>query len=192
MKALIFDGQMEPTGALDRGIQALSSRLEAQDWRVEKVRLRDLKVAPCTGCFKCWTRTPGVCQQDDDARSLTSKLAQTGLLVLVTPISFGGYGSLLKRALERAILPFLLPFFTQVDGEVHHPLRYGRALKLGAIGGLPRSHPESEGTFLEILNRNALNFHSTVKGGIVLYDQMTDKDLAAQVGALAGLLGSPQ
>ena len=170
----------------------LALEMENRGWDPVQVRLRDLKVGPCNGCFHCWTRTPGLCDQDDDGRELTRQLAQVEALVLVTPVRYGGYSSLVKRSLERAVLPFLLPFFTEVHGEVHHPLRYGRKVRLAALGCLPKPDPDSESLFQKILQRNALNFHATDPPSAFVYGDLSQVEAQGRVAALAGALGGAE
>jgi hypothetical protein len=190
MKALILDGTEKGFSTLQEAGGLLSQSLEKRGWTVESVPLRDLRIAPCNGCFHCWVRRPGVCDQDDDGRVLTRKFAQSGSVVLVTPVLFGGYGSLLKRALERAVLPFLLPFLDKYGEETHHPLRYGRRLRLAALGGLPSADPDAEALFTEILGRNSLNCHSPLHGTAFIYDRMEPPEVQTRVAALADVLGS--
>ncbi len=79
----------------------------------------------CTGCFRCWTRTPGRCVLQDGLTDLGPLLGATDELWIVGENTFGGYGGLVKRALERG-LPYLHPNFRIVGGQMHHRPRYPR------------------------------------------------------------------
>lgn len=79
----------------------------------------------CVGCFGCWTRTPGRCVLRDGLVELGPLLGATDELWVIAENSFGGYGGLVKRALERA-LPYLHPNFRIAGGQMHHRLRYPR------------------------------------------------------------------
>lgn len=67
------------------------------------VDLSALKIAPCVGCFGCWTRTPGKCVIRDDAVRVYPLIAASDEVVYVSRIRYGGYDSVMKRMLERAI-----------------------------------------------------------------------------------------
>jgi hypothetical protein len=111
-------------------------------------------------------------------------------MALITPIRFGGYGSLLKRALERTVLPNLLPSFVSFKGETHHPWRSGKKVRLLGIGSLPAQDAESERIFDDLLRRNSMNLQNPPHSSAVLYEGMTEdsvqlivQDLVTQAGA---------
>ena len=43
---------------------------------MESVLLHELNIRSCTGCFRCWNVTPGICTgiKDDDAEEITKKV----------------------------------------------------------------------------------------------------------------------
>jgi hypothetical protein len=77
------------------------------------------------------------------------------------------YGAVLKRALDRFPCPILLPFFTNVNGEVHHGKRYDKYPALVAVGVLPDPDQESENTFKTLVKKNGVNLHTTAVSSIV-------------------------
>src|ERR1700681_1495232 len=83
------------------------------------------RIADCSGCFRCWTHTPGECVINDDAPAVTAELAKSDRIVFYCPVVFGGFSPDLKRVLERSI-SLLLPIMRIHRGEMHHPVRYGR------------------------------------------------------------------
>jgi len=87
--------------------------------------------------------------------------------VYVTPLTFGGYSSQLKKLLDRFI-PVLDPRFTIVGGEVHHLLRYQRYPKTIGLGTLPSPDPDAEGLFAKLVARNGLNVHQTVEAEVLV------------------------
>ncbi len=90
--------------------------LRSLRWEAENLILRDIDIAPCVGCFGCWLQTPGISLIDDAAREVTRKIMGSDLVAYVTPITFGGYLSDLKKALDRSI-GLISPFFTRIGGE---------------------------------------------------------------------------
>jgi multimeric flavodoxin WrbA len=77
--------------------EKVRAELSGRGWTVEVMPLASMDMAPCRGCFGCWTRSPGECVIDDQGRSVAQGLARADLWVLLTPVTFGGYSSALKR-----------------------------------------------------------------------------------------------
>jgi len=128
-------------------------------WNEHQVRqydLAEMNVKPCRGCFACWIATPGVCPQRDEAAEVLKGVIHGDALVFVTPITFGGYSRHLKKGLDR-ILPILLPFFRNVNGETHHYMRYDFHPHCRFIGIQNRPNEEAAALFTELAHRNALN-----------------------------------
>jgi multimeric flavodoxin WrbA len=156
MKAVIFNGEREGDPVIDAIEVSLTTLLASRGWEVESIRLREKQIAGCLGCFGCWIRTPGICIIDDFGRETAKKAIQSNLLVWLTPITFGGYSSELKKALDR-IIPLLLPYFKTYKGQIHHQLRYDKYPKLLVIGTEALDDAYEE-TFRALTERNALNF----------------------------------
>jgi FMN-dependent NADH-azoreductase len=90
---------------------------------VEVVNLREKRIRNCTGCFTCWTRTPGVCIHKDDMTSeLFPKWLNSDIVIYATPLYHYTLNASLKAFIERT-LPLLQPFFRQFEGKTYHPLR---------------------------------------------------------------------
>ena len=156
MKAVIFNGAKEKDSAIDKIESELNIQLTEEGWTVEQIELRNQRIAGCLGCFGCWVKTPGICVIDDYGRESTKKALQSDLLIWITPITFGGYSSELKKALDR-LIPILLPYFETYKGQIHHKMRYNKYPNLLVIGTNP-VNPEYEETFSMLTERNVLNF----------------------------------
>jgi putative sterol carrier protein len=90
---------------------------------VEVANLREKRIRNCTGCFTCWTRTPGVCIHKDDMTSeLFPKWLDADIVVYATPLYHFTMNASLKAFIERT-LPLLQPFFKQFEGKTYHPVR---------------------------------------------------------------------
>ena len=83
------------------------------------IDLSALRIAPCVGCFGCWTRTPGRCVIRDDAVQIYPKIAAARRVLYVSRLFCGGCDLPMKTMLERAI-PIQQAFIRLVDGETHH------------------------------------------------------------------------
>ena len=159
MKAVLWDGGRDG-GADTAGVSAvLLDTLRRAGWETEAFDLREQQIAPCKGCFGCWIQTPGVCVTDDAARVSARAMAGADLAILVTPVTFGGYSSELKKMLDRSI-GNISPFFTRIQGETHHEPRYDHAPDLLVVG-VSEAAEESEAALFRLLAaRNAVNLHA--------------------------------
>ena len=86
-------------------------------------------VKPCTGCFLCWTKTPGVCVIPDRGQEFCRLLAQADKLTIVSRCYYGGFSPDVKAVMDRHI-GYMLPWFHVHEGEMHHIPRYGRRMEL--------------------------------------------------------------
>ncbi len=159
MKAVVLDGSRKGENELEGIRDVITKKLGELRWEVEVLELRNLKMTPCTSCFNCWVKTPGICVHNDDARGVTKRIVQSDLMVFITPLTFGGYSSVLKCALDRS-LGIVLPYFKRIAGKTHHRKRYKRYPRLMAVGILPAPDAEAEGIFHELVSRNVINAHS--------------------------------
>src|SRR5574341_1270464 len=133
MKTLILDGS-HPNDVIGGQISnVLQKKLQERGWDAEYILLREQKIGNCAGDFFCWVRSPGVCNINDDNRLIAAKVVHSDLLVYLTPVTFGGYSSALKCMVDHQIQN-ILPFFANVDGEIHHQKRYKGNPKLLVIG----------------------------------------------------------
>lgn len=187
MKTTILNGARAGDGFVDSVAQILAENLAIRGGQVETWTLRDEKVAYCLGCFECWTKSPGICRIDDAGRTVVASIIAGDLVVYLTPVTFGGYSSVLKKAVDRSIC-LVSPFFTQIDGEVHHQPRYDRYPALLGIGVLPAPHPAQERIFHDLVARNALNLYARTQRAVTLYRSQTPAEIAA---ALHGAIPVP-
>jgi multimeric flavodoxin WrbA len=174
MKAVIFNGAKNGDLTLEAIEKNIVGQLTKTGWEVEPIELRSMQIAPCLGCFGCWVKTPGVCMINDAGRETTRKAIQSDLLVWLTPVTFGGYSSELKKALDR-IIPILLPYFKVYHGQVHHQMRYEKYPNLLVIGVQDPGLDYKE-TFSALAERNMLNFRPPLHA-VGVFQQ--DKDLKA-------------
>ena len=80
---------------------------------VEKVSLREKKIAPCMACYGC--RGTKTCVQKDDMGELLEKMVEADVLVLATPVYFYSMDGQLKTMIDRT-----LPRYTEIaDKDVY-------------------------------------------------------------------------
>lgn len=183
MNVLILDACPAAPGPLSTACDTAAAMLTRAGAHVERMVLRDMNIVNCCGKFDCWLKSPGQCATRDDAGRIGRVMMPADMLVLVTPISFGGYGSLAKSAMDRC-LPALLPFLEVVYGEVHHPLRGKRVKRLAVIGGMTEPDARTETILRDVAGRNALNLRSPAHGVAFVYDD-DDERAAARAARMA-------
>ena len=189
MKAVILNGAQKDDNALNSIHDIIVDELTSIGWEVTSYALRERTIRHCVGCFGCWVKTPGICRFKDDAREIAREFIQSDWSVFFTPVTFGGYSAELKRALDRAILCLISPFFMKIKGEVHHKPRYNRYPRLMGVGVLPHPDRESEKIFKTVVKRNALNLHVPAHiAGVILSDQGTGKS-RQQIQSLLTAIG---
>jgi NAD(P)H-dependent FMN reductase len=167
MKTLILDGSPagDETGA--RTLVALQAELQTLGWEVQHMPLREKKIGNCAGDFFCWVRNPGICNVDDDNREVAAALMQAELAIYLTPVTFGGYSSTLKAAVDHQIQN-IAPFFAKLHGETHHARRYEHYPHFLAIGWQTEPDAQAAQVFEYLVWRNALNFYAkSAQAGIL-------------------------
>ncbi len=147
MKYLVLNGnQGEDNTGFDNYLHTIVQKLEEKGNEVDTVLLRDKKIAPCTGCFKCWTKTPGECIIADDAREIAEKYINSDMIILASPLVLGYFSALMKNTIDRSI-PLMHPHLEEVDEEIHHKKRYE---SYPGIGILLQKEPDTDDEDMEI------------------------------------------
>lgn len=135
----------------DYPLEGLFSDTETQ----RCVDLSQLKIANCTGCFGCWTKTPGRCVLRDDAVRVYPLIARAQRVLYVTRVRYGSYDIPMKTMLERAI-PMQKAFIRLHHGETHHEQR-AVAEKDAVIIAYGARSAEERAVFEHLVERNANN-----------------------------------
>ncbi|WP_037291202.1 flavoprotein [Saccharibacillus sacchari] len=110
----------------------------------------------CTGCFGCWTRTPGTCVLKDEYRHLGARLAACDEMVLISRCTYGGYSPFVCNVLNR-MLPYVLPYFRMLKGQMHHQLRYEQTVKFNVYFYGEDLTANERQTAQELVQANSLN-----------------------------------
>lgn len=124
---------------------------------IEWIDLSELKISNCVGCFGCWTRTPGRCVIRDDATRVYPLIAASEKVLYVTHVKYGGYDTVMKTMLERAI-PVQQAFLRIVQGETHHVQR-AVVPKQAVIVAYGETSEEEQALFRRLVERNARNMN---------------------------------
>jgi len=156
---LVLDGGAKSDALTHQVGETLVRLAKGRGFSPTLLRLDELDIAPCLGCFSCWIKTPGLCVIDDAGRDVARRIVQSDVVVFLSPVVFGGYSPELKKALDRAI-PLLSPFFRRIKGEVHHVKRYTHYPRLVGLGILSGHDEVEEELFEALIRRNAINLHA--------------------------------
>lgn len=109
--------------------------------KVETFKLKDYKIAHCTGCYTCWTKTPGECIFKDDMTMLRAKYRSADLVVFASPLYIFNVTGIMKDFMDR-LLPIMKPYMLlDKQGHIKHPDRYPEKGEQGFVvfsaGGFP-------------------------------------------------------
>ena len=175
MKTLILDG----SHANDPQVVSIINALHAHLPEAETIILREQKIGNCAGDFFCWVRNPGMCNTDDDNRLIAARIMQSDLVVCLTPVTFGGYSSGLKRMVDHQIQN-ISPFFAKIQGEVHHQKRYTKYPNLLTIGWMDEPNTRAESIFRNLVHRNAINMYAKIAVCGLIIGRQTEAHLISQ------------
>ena len=121
----------------------------------ELIDLSALQISNCVGCFGCWTKTPGKCVIRDDAVRVYPRIAESDRVLYVSRVRYGGYDTVMKTMLERAI-PIQQAFIRLHQGETHH-IQRRVADKQAVIVAYGTRDQEEQEIFCRLVERNAKN-----------------------------------
>ncbi|TFH42705.1 MAG: flavodoxin family protein [Chrysiogenales bacterium] len=163
MKLLVINGNPSAqNNAFDAFINELISRSDSAGHQVHRFVLRDMKVKPCTGCFACWVKTPGLCSIKDDGIEIARQFIASDHVIIASPLVMGFVSAIAKNAFDRNI-PLVHPHLEDVDGEAHHKKRYD---KYPTISFLLQKEPftddEDIAIVSDIFKRESINVRSTL------------------------------
>ncbi|MEF2967740.1 flavodoxin family protein [Paenibacillus sp. M1] len=117
-------------------------------------------IRKCTGCFGCWTKTPGRCVIKDDYQHMGELLARSDELIIITQCVYGSYSPFVLNVLNRSI-SYMLPYFVKKNGETHHRERYPHTFAFTVhFYGDDVTESEKE-TARALVAANSVNLNST-------------------------------
>ena len=114
-------------------------------------------VKPCVGCFGCWIKTPGKCIINDNDAFFATTIPHVREVVVVSQLVFGGLSPNIKAVFDRSI-GFILPFFENVNGEMHHKQRYEKRPSFKYMLYSENMTQAEKETAKKLVKANMLNF----------------------------------
>ena len=151
-----------------------------QDGEIRYFDLSALKIANCMGCFGCWTKTPGHCVIRDDATKVYPAIAESDKLIYVSRLKYGGYDTVMKTMLERAI-PVQQAFIRILNGETHHAQR-SRTMKDAVIVAYGEYSEDEKELFRRLVERNSHNMNFASYDIVFVPENKIDDTIAKIIG----------
>ncbi|HAN76620.1 MAG TPA: hypothetical protein DCQ31_02005 [Bacteroidales bacterium] len=125
--------------------------------------LAKMHIKPCSGCWSCWVKTPGLCGTHDDAELILKRYLHSDLVLFFTNLPAGFISSSTKKIIDK-LIPHYHPYIFIKEGEMDHLPRYDRYPDLASIFIQPENADELD---LQIsddyMRRVASQFHSNYK-----------------------------
>ena len=162
MKITILNGNpVESNETFESYLIDFSRLAKSHDHQVENLRLRNMDIRYCIGCFGCWCKTPGKCSNaDDDMHTVCSHYINSDVVIFASPVIMGFTSALLKRAHDR-IIPLLTPYTRFYGGESHHVPRYEKYPVVSLLLAIGADTDDDDLEIIsEIYKRDAINFHA--------------------------------
>ena len=98
---LILSSSPRPGGNSDMLCDALADGVRAAGNSAEKLRVAQMKIAPCLGCEYCHEKGEGTCVQRDDMDQIWVAIQGADAIVFASPIYFFGLSAQLKLVIDR-------------------------------------------------------------------------------------------
>lgn len=161
LRICILDGDpREGDTPLSEALAQLAAALAARGHQASVLRLQELEIQYCVGCFGCWVKTPGRCVFADDSARVCREVISSDLTVFASPLVMGYVSATLKRAMDK-LIPLIHPYTAVIGAEIHHRRRYTRYPRLGLLlEREPGGSDEDVRLTRRMFERTAINFHS--------------------------------
>lgn len=101
-KVLILSGSPRKGGNSDILCDEFAKGALSVGNEVEKIRVAEKKIAPCTGCYFC-KNSGGRCALNDDMGEVLQKIIDCDVLVLSSPVYFYSMCAQLKAVIDRTV-----------------------------------------------------------------------------------------
>src|SRR3989337_4578311 len=98
-KIIAIFGSPRKEGNSDILLNSALKGAESNGADVEKIIIRDLQIAPCNSCGKCYEK--GDCVINDDMQKMYPKLVDADGIIVASPIYFMGVSAQLKAFIDR-------------------------------------------------------------------------------------------
>lgn len=101
-KVLILSGSPRKGGNSDLLCDEFMKGAQESGNNVEKIFLRDKKIAPCNACYYC-TESGGKCAIKDDMAEILDKMQAADVIVMASPVYFYSIDAQMKAVIDRSV-----------------------------------------------------------------------------------------
>lgn len=101
-KVLILSGSPRKGGNSDLLCDAFLRGAREGGNAVEKIFIRDKKIAPCSACYYC-RDNGGACAIKDDMAEILDKMLAADVIVMASPVYFYSIDAQLKMVIDRTV-----------------------------------------------------------------------------------------
>lgn len=121
MNVLVLNGSPKKKSDTFRLTESFLKGLNKKNQhKIDIINVIDKKIAPCRGCFGCWTKMDGYCVIQDDQNAILDLYRKADLIIWSFPLYCYAMPSHLKALLDRTIPLVKMKMVQEADGTVHH------------------------------------------------------------------------
>ena len=147
MKVLVLNGSPKKRSDTFRMTDAFLKGLNKNgEHEVRVINVIEKDIAPCKGCFGCWSSMDGRCVTQDDQNAILDLYRTSDVIIWSFPLYCYGMPSHLKAVLDRTIPLIKMKMVQEPDGTVRHePLADFSKIRTLVICGC--GFPDWDGNF---------------------------------------------
>ena len=121
MKVLVLNGSPKKKSDTFRLTEAfLNGMNKEQENTVITINVFENDIAPCRGCFDCWSNMDGHCVIQDDQNEILDLYTKADVVIWSFPLYCYSMPSYLKAVLDRTIPLVKMRMVEESDGTIRH------------------------------------------------------------------------
>ena len=121
MRILVLNGSPKKKSDTFRLTDAfLKGMNKKKENTVDVINVIEKDIAPCRGCFGCWSKMDGHCVIQDDQNAILDLYTKADVIIWSFPLYCYSMPSHLKAVLDRTIPLVKMKMVEEGDGTVHH------------------------------------------------------------------------
>lgn len=112
---LVINGSLRIDGNMDILVKEIVAGAGSADINIDLVKLREINIADCVGCYTCLKESK--CSLQDDMTDIRHKIEQADLLIFASPLYWGGITGLMKNFVDRLFYYYHSKNKTLISGK---------------------------------------------------------------------------